>query len=87
LLGYADGMLRRVLAIAALVVTAPFAIGCDDGNDDTETDIGGTIGDDAGVPFDPEVPAGVDTPTDDVGGLGFDPEVPGPEGQQVPLPD
>jgi hypothetical protein len=80
-------MFRTALATAAVFVAASIATGCDDGNG-TETDRDTDIvvpGDQR--PFDPRVPEGVDTPTDEVRGQGFDPETPGPEGMPTPLPD
>jgi hypothetical protein len=70
---------------AAVVLAAGFALGvsaCDDGDgDDGEPDI--SVVDDAGVPFDPDVPDGVGTETDEGDNQGFDPDAPGPVGNQT----
>ncbi|HSL75234.1 MAG TPA: hypothetical protein VK853_12235 [Ilumatobacteraceae bacterium] len=66
---------RSVLAGGALCVALLVGACDDDGADDV---IEPTIVDDPGVPFDPNVPEGVDTSTDEQGNLGFDDEQPGP---------
>jgi hypothetical protein len=49
-------------------------------------DVDTTITDDPNVPFDPDVPEGVETDTNEVENQGFDPDDPGPEGNVDELP-
>jgi hypothetical protein len=68
--------MSRSVLVAGVLTLGLLAGACDDGG--TDDVIEPTIADDPRVPFDPNVPDGVDTPTDEQGNLGFDDELPGP---------
>jgi hypothetical protein len=80
-------MLRSAFT-AVLVIASAIGVAACDGDDAGEIDdVDTTIVDGPGVPFDPAVPEGVDTDTDEVGNQGFDSDDnPGPEGNVSQLP-
>ena len=76
--------LRRAAAVALAVGLALGASACDDGDaGDPGTTVVGDLDADPDVPFDPDVPGGVGTETDEGGNQGFDTESPGPVGNQT----
>lgn len=88
--GYAPVMIMRKTStrlrtgtIAGLALV--FAVGASACDDDGEPDptVVDRIEDDPNVPFDPDVPGGVDTETDERTNQGFESENPGPVGNQT----
>ena len=80
-------MLRSAITAVLVVVSAVGVAACDGDEAGEIDDVDTTIVDDPGVPFDPDVPEGVDTDTDEVGNQGFDRGGdPGPEGNMSELP-
>ncbi len=79
-------MLRVTLTVGLLAASALAVGACDDDSNEVD-DVDSTILDDGDVPFDPDVPEGVDTDTNEVENQGFDgDEFPGPEGNVSELP-
>lgn len=77
---------RTTIAVGLLVASG-LAVGACDDDDDQVDDVDPTIVDDGEVPFDADVPEGVDTETNEVENQGFDgDEFPGPEGNVAELP-
>lgn len=71
----------RTFAVAALV--GALAVSACDSDDESPTDtVIDELDSDSDVPFDNDVPAGVDTDTDEGNNLGFDEDAPGPVGNQ-----
>ena len=76
----------RFPTVASMALVVGFALGvsaCDSDDDGDDGEPGVSVVDDADVPFDPDVPAGVDTETDERNNLGFDVDEPGPVGNQT----
>lgn len=69
-------MTRTLTAVTVtflLAATGAVSACGDDGPDDGPVDTtGGTLGEEPGVPFDPDVPEGIDTETDEQDNMGFD---------------
>ncbi len=70
--------MSRKIAVASVasvaLVVALTATACDDDDsvDDPADTVVDTLGDEPGVPFDPDVPGGVGTETDEQDNMGFD---------------
>jgi hypothetical protein len=77
----------RVALTLGLLGASVLAVGaCDDDSDEVD-DIDPTIVEEGDVPFDPAVPDGVDTDTNEVENQGFDDDdLPGPAGNVSELP-
>lgn len=71
-------------AVALALVFAVGASSCDDGDEgEPDPTVVDELVDDPDVPFDPDVPGGVDTETDERNNQGFESENPGPVGNQT----
>lgn len=77
-------MTRTSAAVTALLLAAGSVSAC--GDDDADpADTGDVPADEAEVPFDPDVPEGVDTETDERDNLGFDDDTGGEPGNVTDL--
>jgi len=73
--GTPHDMSRKIAAASVALLVALTATACDDDDDsvdDPADTVVDTLDDEPGVPFDPDVPGGVDTETDEQDNMGFD---------------
>jgi hypothetical protein len=77
---------RGTASTIALGLVATLSLGvaaCDDDDSEPADTVVDELDSDGNVPFDNDVPAGVDTDTNENNNLGFDTDAPGPVGNEA----